>query len=296
MWTSLIAIIASVLEIAKEFLTWQVALTKIQARKLAYDIDQQQIQAGRDLLKKIDSANTAGDLVVASQLLDDAQANSLYVANVRSAIPDLSGANVGIGGGIPTGATSSGDPYDGSKPVAGTITSPTLTEPGTGTVAPASGVLVNVPAEPYSITGLATWFGLNPNGSNDTGDMSSDGRTDLKGAFGDATHNKTLIGLSIPIPIFRATIGSGDKVYKDVAARRYLFDVWCKTTSRHVTGVWLVDLGPNASLNRPLDMTYALGKLLGLSDNAICTWSVTDTTTGLLLPIKGWNFSTGKIA
>jgi len=45
MWTSLIAIIASVLEIAKEFLSWQVALTKIQARKLAYEIDQQQIQA-----------------------------------------------------------------------------------------------------------------------------------------------------------------------------------------------------------------------------------------------------------
>lgn len=154
-----------------------------------------------------------------------------------------------------------------------------------------------IPAPPYSITGKFTWFGRNPDHSNDTGDVDSRGH-DLNGAFGDETHNEQICGLSIPIPLFQKTIipvsGSKEQAYHDVAARRYLFGVWCHATGRYVDNVWLVDLGPNADLNRPGDMTYALATRLGLHDNAICTWACTDTHTGHVLEIKGWDYDTGK--
>ena len=176
--------------------------------------------------------------------------------------------------------------------------------PTLGIIAPSLPLLPIVPAEilaipapPYSVTGEFTWFGRNPDGSDDKGDVDSHGK-DLLGAFGDDTHNEQLIGLSIPIPLFEQTIvpvsGTKDKAYTDVSNRRYLFGVWCHATGRYVPNVWLVDLGPNASLNRPGDMTFALATQLGLKDNAICTWACTDTHTGLVLTIKGWNFTTGK--
>ena len=159
------------------------------------------------------------------------------------------------------------------------------------------GGILAIPAPPFSITGEFTWFGRNPDGSDDKGDVDGYGK-DLLGAFGDDCHNEQLIGLSIPIPLFEATIvpvsGSKDKAYTDVSNRRYQFGVWCHATGRYVANVWLVDLGPNKALNRPGDMTYALATQLGLRDNAICTWACTDTHSGQVLEIKGWNFTTGK--
>jgi len=124
--------------------------------------------------------------------------------------------------------------------------------------------------------------------------MDSKGH-DLKGAFGDDTHGRDKVFISIPIPIFRATIGSGDAVYADVRKGRWLFDVYCHATGKHVTAVHLGDLGPNERLNRPLDMTAGLAIMLGLNDNAICTWWVTDTHTGQILEVKGWDHVNGKV-
>jgi hypothetical protein len=152
-----------------------------------------------------------------------------------------------------------------------------------------------IPVAPFSVTGKSTWFGRNPDGSDDRDDMDKQGH-DLDGAFGDKTHNLTLVGLSIPIPVFYQSIGRGTTVYDDVKARRWLFDVWCAATGKHVGGVWLVDLGPNAGLNRVMDMTYGLATALGLKDNAICTWACTDTKTGKLVEIKGWDFQRGVVA
>lgn len=156
---------------------------------------------------------------------------------------------------------------------------------------------ITIPAPPFAVTGEFTWFGRNPSGSDDKGDVDSKGH-DLLGAFGDDTHNEQIVGLSIPIPLFEKTIvpisGSKDKAYADVAARRYLFQVWCHDTARFVSNVWLVDLGPNASLNRPGDMTFGLATQLGLKDNAVCTWACTDTKTETVLEIKGWNFATNR--
>jgi hypothetical protein len=166
--------------------------------------------------------------------------------------------------------------------------------PGSIDVIPPPSAGTTIPLTPYSLTGKATWFGLNPDGSDDRGDVDSKGH-DLKGAFGDETHNKTIVGISIPIPIFHATIGRGDEVYEDVKARRYLFDVYCPQTRKHATDVWLVDLGPSASLNRTADMTYGLATMLGLKDDAIVTWWVTDTKTGKVLEIKGYDFQNKKV-
>lgn len=151
----------------------------------------------------------------------------------------------------------------------------------------------SIPKAPHSVFGLGTWFGRNPDGTDDRGDMDASGR-DLKGAFGDSTHDPALVGLSIPIPIFHATLGRSEAVYNDVRKRRWLFDVVCFVTGRHAANVPLVDLGPNAALNRPLDMTYGLAKLLGCTGNSVCAWWITDTATGLIIPVKGWDFAEGR--
>jgi hypothetical protein len=285
MWTTIIALLESTLKIVQMWLTWQVALTKINARKLAYDIDQEQTKAGADLLRRIDAARGDGDLVATSLLLNDQANASLFAADFRSSLPDgLTGTDLGLGGGVPEVATPVRQPYNSLEPVA----SP---NPSLAVASNAPARIIPVP--PYAVTGMGTWFGLNPNGSNDTGDVNAEGEN-LLGAFGDDCHNKTIVGLSIPILIFRATIGATTTDYADVRKRRYLFDVFCHATGKHATGVWLVDLGPNASLNRPLDMTYALGTMLGLKTNGICTWWCTDTQTKEILEIKGWDFVHGK--
>jgi hypothetical protein len=320
MWSAIIGILSAVLGIAKEYLTWQVALTKINVRKIAYDIDQAQLKVGKDLLSKIDAAKDSGDLAAASLLLNDAAANALYVADIRSSIPDLSESDLGISSGIPEASTPSSGPDYGTQPTQGTVSgipsvnvSVGLGVPGTleqkivgidpiMTKVPVTTQVPShtIPAVPYSVTGIATWFGWNPptakhpDGTDDTGDQDKYGN-DLLGAFGDHTHNEQIVGISIPIPIFHATIGSGNSTYVEVRNRRYLFDVWCHSTGRHATGVWLVDLGPSASLNRVADMTYGLGTMLGLNDTAIVTWSVTDTHTGKILEIKGYDFVNNKV-
>jgi hypothetical protein len=108
------ALISTVLEILKEFLTWQVALTKIKAKSLAYDIDQFQLQKGRDLLAKIDSARNANDLTALRMYLDDQGNAALYSAGIRSSIPNDAGwDNMGVGCRIPAG-TPSGSGLDNS--------------------------------------------------------------------------------------------------------------------------------------------------------------------------------------
>jgi hypothetical protein len=106
------AIIQTVLTILSEYLQWQVALTKINARKLAYDLDQQILKEGRELSAKIDYARNAGDLVATSMYLDDQANAALFAARIRSAIPDVSGPDVGVSSGIPTVAASGSGPHN----------------------------------------------------------------------------------------------------------------------------------------------------------------------------------------
>jgi hypothetical protein len=285
MWTSLIAILSTVLEIAREWLTWQVAKTKIETKKLAYDIDQGQLARGRSLLEKIDSARNANDLVATAQLLDDAQANALYGANIRSSVPFVSGVDVGVSLGIPKIATPGSGPNDSVKPVAGAVTY-------LGTVAAKIPAQV-VPIPPYSVTGPATWWGINPNGSNDTGDVDAHGKN-LLGAFGDNNHTEQIIGGSIPIIMFQNTIGKGDAIYEAVSDRKYTLDVISHVTGKHFTMVGITDLGPAARLKRPLDLTYAANKMLGhTSGTNLCTLWITGPDG--IMEIKGWSWENGEV-
>jgi hypothetical protein len=151
---------------------------------------------------------------------------------------------------------------------------------------------VHIPKTPYSVTGLATWWGRNPDGSDDTGDESR-GKDEL-GAFGDNNHTEQIIGASIPIIMFHETIGKTAEYYKDVSDRKYFLDVLSHSTGRHLTGVWLTDLGPSAKLHRPLDLTYAANKMLGHTDGInLCTLWITGPSG--VMEIKGWNFVTGTV-
>lgn len=145
---------------------------------------------------------------------------------------------------------------------------------------------IHLPKPPYSATGEATWWGINPGGSNDTGDVDSSGKN-LLGAFGDDNHNEQIVGGSIPIAMFHETVGQGDAVYAQVAKRQWTLDVYSHITGRHITGVWLTDLGPAERLHRPLDLTYAANMMLGHTDgtNLVTLWL---TGPGGIVQLKGW--------
>ena len=291
MWSTLIAILSTVLEIVREYLTWQVALTKIKTRKIAYDIDQEQLEKGKTLCARIDAARNANDLGALSLYLDDQANAALYAANVRSAIPLLSGLDLGVSSGVPAVATPGSGPDHRAQPVAGSIPSiPAITPP-----TPVAGVPVHpIPIPPFSVTGPATWWGRNPDGSNDTGDVDAQGKN-LLGAFGDDNHTEQIVGGSIPIIMFQQTIGHGDAVYKAVADRKYTLDVVSHVSGKHLTMVWITDLGPAARLKRPLDLTYAANKLLGhTSGTNLCTLWITGPDG--IMEIKGWNFMKGEVS
>jgi hypothetical protein len=109
----LIALVNAVTDYCK----WQAALARVNARKQAYDIDQECLRRGRELEEQIDKARNAQDLSVASRLLDDYQANAIYAANIRFALPDNAGwNNVGIGSGVPKITAPSDGPKHGPKP------------------------------------------------------------------------------------------------------------------------------------------------------------------------------------
>jgi hypothetical protein len=111
------AIIQTVLTILSEYLQWQVALTKINARKLAYDLDQQILEKGAALQKQIDGASNAGDLVVVDKLRNDYQAYALYASGVKLLIPDYAGRNnVGISPTVPVATEPERAASDGVKP------------------------------------------------------------------------------------------------------------------------------------------------------------------------------------
>ena len=154
-------------------------------------------------------------------------------------------------------------------------------------------IYVNIPRVPYSVTGMATWWGINTSGSNDTGDVDSSGKN-LLGAFGDDNHNEQIIGASIPIIMFHDTIGRGDVIYKDVADRKYTIDILSHSTGKHLTEVWITDLGPNARLGRPLDLTAAANRMLGhVEGTNLCTLWITGPDG--IMEIKGWDFVRGHV-
>ena len=151
-----------------------------------------------------------------------------------------------------------------------------------------------------SVTGGMSIFGLNWDGSDDEGDEEPDG-TPLKGAWGDVTHNKTVIGVALPITVGQKTFGSGAK------PTGYTVYVYSMVTGE-LAKATVVDKGPAARVHRPIDGTYGLHNALGHLDYGIkkygtytkfpATFPVTfwiEDQHGLIKPIQGWDSVTGQV-
>ena len=151
-----------------------------------------------------------------------------------------------------------------------------------------------------AVTGGMSIFGLDWDGSDDQGDEEPDG-TPLKGAWGDTTHVKTLVGCALPIAVTKATFGSTAK------PASYTVYVYSMVTNELVKAA-IVDLGPAARVHRPIDGTYGLHNALGHLDYGLkkyssyskfpATFPVTfwiEDQHGLIKPIQGWDPIIGQV-
>jgi hypothetical protein len=172
-----------------------------------------------------------------------------------------------------------------------------------GAAAPPPPASVPAPANallpPYAVSGIATIFGQNYDGSNDLGDVGAGG--DLKGAWGDVTHNHTALGGSIPIKVLDATFGTGNKPTA-------LLEVYSHATQKTIV-IPFIDKGPSASVHRPLDLTYAAHMALGTMDyfktnyganpkswpaGIPVTFWINDAK-GIATEVKSWDFALGRV-
>lgn len=127
------------------------------------------------------------------------------------------------------------------------------------------GLFKSAPAASVPSTGtgtkcIATCFGYNDPGDNGIG------------AWGAKTNNKTLVGVSLPIPVVRETFGStGEEVVKQHSVTVQIGD-------RVVSKMPIVDLGPGekggliwdkkANVGHILDLTYGACEALGVKYDA----------------------------
>jgi hypothetical protein len=141
------------------------------------------------------------------------------------------------------------------------------------------------PDPPYSITGRATIFGLNYDGSVDKSDNG-------QGFFGYNTRDKSLIGASVPEEVLIATLGltglwghNAEAVLKWAKEQQPVVMVWSQRTGKSALAA-LVDVGPALSTGNALDRTYGLCEALGDLDNGICTYCI--DVGGKPIELKGW--------
>lgn len=153
---------------------------------------------------------------------------------------------------------------------------------------------------PFSCTGKSTMFGLNWDGSIDTGDNG-------QGFFGPNTRNETLIGASIPREILLFTFLEDDswiKVGIDEAwkANSDILKTWVSNHKPLLTidssgntlfNVPLVDAGPDATVHNSIDLTYLAAHKLNTKGDALATYSI--SVNGQLVEIKGWDFKNQKV-
>lgn len=153
---------------------------------------------------------------------------------------------------------------------------------------------------PYAVSGIATIFGLNYDGSEDKGDEDASGNP-LKGAWGDVTHNKTALGGSIPIKVLDATFGSGSKP-------KHTLEVYSHATQKTIE-IPFIDKGPSASVHRPLDLTYAAHVALGTMDYFTTHYGASpkgwpagipvtfwiNDAKGVAIEVKSWDFALGRV-
>ncbi len=194
-----------------------------------------------------------------------------------------------------------------------TTTPPPSVDPAPYPVIPGHTVIENAP---YSVTTRATIWGLNWDGSNDTGDLDSsypDGNS--RGFFTDPstgkpyeTHNQQLIGASLPREVLLSTFLGVDSWQTDGITAiwgHYSSDLraWSlqhkptltidSAAKYTLSGVVIADAGPTASTHNGLDLTYASGHALNTFGAALCTYRI--EVAGKVLTIRGWDFVNRRV-
>jgi hypothetical protein len=137
----------------------------------------------------------------------------------------------------------------------------------------------SVPKENEYVIGRSTIFGLNYNGSIDKGDNGL-------GYFGYNTRDKSLIGVSLPIPVIDESIGSHKlaSVMEEIKTGKYKVRV----THNNISIIAkIVDIGPAVWTHNAIDLTYGAVRALGIVDNSTVTYSILGPNGGFI-PVKGW--------
>jgi hypothetical protein len=151
---------------------------------------------------------------------------------------------------------------------------------------------------PYSATGEATLFGLNYDGSQDTGDNGQGFFKDPKTGQPYNTRSETLAGASLPREVMLCTfLGLTttypiDTVWGEHASA--VQDYVTKNTplltidsgGKTAENVPLVDAGPSASTGAALDLTYYIAHALETNGKAVATYEI--LVGGKAIAIKNW--------
>ena len=209
----------------------------------------------------------------------------------------------GVGGGIANSSGVAAKPQAGSTPVqvpVGQPTSPSAPAPE------GSGHMVTVDP-PFSVTGRATMFGLNYDGSIDQSDNGIGFFKDPTTGRSYNTRNEGLVGCSLPREVMLSTFLSidtwktvgidpiwarnGSNVQNYVTASRPLITI--DSGGKTAANVPLVDAGPAADTGNAIDLTFAVAHQLSTKGEALATYEI--LVDAKPVEIKGWNWNTGKV-
>ena len=160
---------------------------------------------------------------------------------------------------------------------------------------------------PLSVTGRATMFGLNWDGSTDTSDNGMGFFTDPSTGRPYNTRNRELAGCSLPREVMLSTFLSIDSwktagigqiwAHNCSSVQRYVTDnkplITLDSGGKTASNVPLVDAGPSADTGNSIDLTYAVAHQLNTEGEALATYEI--LVDGNPLEIRGWNWATGKV-
>jgi hypothetical protein len=151
---------------------------------------------------------------------------------------------------------------------------------------------------PYSATGEATIFGLNYDGSSDTGDNGQGFFKDPKTGQAYQTRSETLAGASLPREVMLCTFlgltttapintvwGQHASAVQDYVTKNTpLLNI--DSGGKTAENVPLVDAGPTKATGAALDLTYYVAHALETNGKALVTYEI--RVGGQPIEIKNW--------
>jgi hypothetical protein len=160
---------------------------------------------------------------------------------------------------------------------------------------------------PLSVTGQATLFGLNWNGSVDQGDNGSGFFIDPSTGTNYVTSVQTLGGVSLPREVMLSTFLKIDDWTTDGIDSSWSYHAsslidWVRKNHPLVTidsggfsavSQPIVDAGPSAGTDNAIDLTYLTAHALSTQGDASATYMV--LLGGHPMPIRGWDFVNNRV-